>query len=40
MAAPEEIGYDATGRTNDRSQLPEVVKQYERFQEDAARFFV
>ncbi|MDR1218264.1 MAG: SAM-dependent methyltransferase, partial [Treponema sp.] len=40
MAAPEEIGYDATGRTNDRSQLPEVVEQYERFQEDAARFFV
>jgi len=40
MAAPEEIGYDATGRTNNRSQLPEVVKQYEQFQQDAAPFFV
>jgi type I restriction enzyme M protein len=40
MAAPEEIGYDATGRTNDRSQLPEVVKQYEAFLEDNFPFFV
>jgi type I restriction enzyme M protein len=40
MAAPEEIGYDATGRTNNRSQLTEVVKQYEQFQQDAAPFFV
>jgi type I restriction enzyme M protein len=40
MAAPEEIGYDATGRTNDRSQLPEIVKQYEEFCRDATPFFV
>jgi len=40
MAAPEEIGYDATGRANDRSQLPEVVRQFEAFQKDATPFFV
>jgi type I restriction-modification system DNA methylase subunit len=40
MAAPEKIGYDATGRANDLSQLPEIVKQYERFKEDATSFFV
>jgi type I restriction enzyme M protein len=40
MAAPEEIGYDAAGKVNDRSQLPEVARQYERFREDAASFFV
>jgi type I restriction enzyme M protein len=40
MAAPEKIGYDATGRTNDRSQLPEVVRQWEEFQKDATPFFV
>jgi type I restriction enzyme M protein len=40
MAAPEEIGYDATGRTNDRSQLPEIVKEYEAFCKDNTPFFV
>ena len=40
MAAPEEIGYDATGRTNDRSQLTEIVKQYEAFLENPTPFFV
>lgn len=40
MAAPEEIGYDATGRANDRSQLLELVLEYEKFQEDDSRFFV
>ena len=40
MAAPEEIGYDATGRTNDRSQLPEVAKEFQKFQENVNPFFV
>jgi type I restriction enzyme M protein len=40
MAAPKEIGYDATGRTNDRSQLPDVVRQWEAFQENSESFFV
>jgi type I restriction enzyme M protein len=40
MAAPEEIGYDATGRTNNRSQLPEIIKQFEQFQKDVQPFFV
>jgi len=40
MAAPEEIGYDATGRENDRSQLPEIVRQFEEFQKDTTPFFV
>jgi type I restriction enzyme M protein len=40
MAAPEEIGYDATGRENDHSQLPEIVRQFEEFQKDARSFFV
>lgn len=31
MAAPEEIGYDATGRQNDHSQLPAVVLNFELF---------
>ncbi|GHV27607.1 hypothetical protein FACS1894167_02910 [Synergistales bacterium] len=39
MAAPEKIGYDATGRQNDRSQLPEVVRQWEAFQKDSNPFF-
>jgi type I restriction enzyme M protein len=39
MAAPEEIGYDAAGRENDRSQLPEVVRQWEAFREDNRPFF-
>ena len=39
MSAPEEIGFDATGRSNNRSQLPEVVRQFEEFQKDAKPFF-
>lgn len=38
MAAPELIGYDATGRKTD-SQLDEIVKKYEEFQRDASPFF-
>ena len=38
MAAPELIGYDATGRKTE-SQLDEIVKKYEEFQEDATPFF-
>lgn len=38
MAAPEFIGYDATGRKTD-SQLDEIVKKYEEFQKDATPFF-
>ncbi|MDR0644743.1 MAG: N-6 DNA methylase [Treponema sp.] len=39
MAAPEEIGYDATGRKTN-NQLPQVVKQYEAFCANPERFFV
>lgn len=39
MAAPEKIGYDATGRKCE-NQLPEVVKQYRRFEKDPTPFFV
>lgn len=39
MAAPELIGYDATGRKTE-SQLDEIVEQYKKFQEDPAPFFV
>jgi type I restriction enzyme M protein len=39
MAAPEEIGYDATGRKTN-NQLPEVVKQYETFCANPESFFV
>ena len=39
MAAPELIGYDATGRATE-SQFPEVLKQYRNFQKDATPFFV
>ena len=39
MAAPELIGYDATGRETE-TQLNEVVKQYEEFQKDPKPFFV
>lgn len=38
MAAPELIGYDATGRTT-ASQLPEIIEQYKKFQEDPTPFF-
>jgi len=39
MAAPEKIGYDATGRECE-NQLSEVVKQYRVFQEKPESFFV
>jgi len=39
MAAPTEIGYDATGRENDLSQLPEIIRQFEEFQRDTTPFF-
>jgi len=39
MAAPEFIGYDATGRECE-NQLPEVVKEYEAFRKDPNPFFV
>ncbi len=38
MAAPEWIGYDATGRKTE-SQFDEIVRKYEEFQKDAAPFF-
>lgn len=39
MAAPEKIGYDATGRKCE-NQLPDVVRQYRRFEKDPKPFFV
>ena len=39
MAAPELIGYDATGRKTE-SQLDEIIRQYEAFQKDPTPFFV
>lgn len=39
MAAPELIGYDATGRTTE-SQFEEIIVQYRKFQEDPGPFFV
>ena len=39
MAAPELIGYDASGRKTE-SQLDEIVRKYEEFQKDASPFFV
>ena len=38
MAAPELIGYDATGHTTE-SQLTEIIDKYEEFQKDATPFF-
>ena len=38
MAAPELIGYDATGRKTD-TQLDEIVIKFEEFQKDATPFF-
>lgn len=38
MAAPEKIGYDATGRKCE-NQLPEVVKQYREFERTPEPFF-
>ena len=39
MAAPELIGYDATGRKTE-SQFDEIVEKYREFQEDPSPFFV
>ncbi|MBD5402832.1 N-6 DNA methylase [bacterium] len=39
MAAPEWIGYDATGRKTE-SQFEEILKKYEEFQNDPESFFV
>lgn len=39
MAAPELIGYDATGRKTE-SQLDEIVRKYGQFQENPSSFFV
>lgn len=39
MAAPELVGYDATGRETD-SQFDEIIQQYEKFQKDPTPFFV
>lgn len=39
MAAPEMIGYDATGKKTE-SQLNEVIKEYEKFKVDATPFFI
>ena len=38
MAAPELIGYDATGRKTE-TQLDEIVAKFEEFQKDATPFF-
>ncbi len=38
MAAPELIGYDATGRKTE-SQLDEIIEKFEEFQKDATLFF-
>ncbi len=39
MAAPEKVGYDATGRKCE-NQLPEVAEQYREFCKDPTPFFV
>lgn len=39
MAAPESIGYDATGRKT-VNQLPRIVEQYEAFKKNPKPFFV
>ncbi len=39
MAAPENIGYDATGRKCE-NQLPEVAEQFRQFKRDPEPFFV
>ena len=38
MAAPELIGYDATGRKTE-SQLGEIIEKFEEFQKNATPFF-
>ena len=39
MAAPELIGYDATGK-NTESQLEEIIEKYEEFQNNSSSFFL
>jgi type I restriction enzyme M protein len=39
MAAPEKIGYDATGRKCE-NELPQVIEQYRAFKKDPTPFFV
>ena len=39
MAAPETIGYDATGRET-ANALPDIIRQYEAFTKDPSPFFV
>lgn len=39
MAAPELIGYDATGRKTE-SQFDEIIEKYEQFENDPTPFFV
>ena len=39
MAAPELIGYDATGKKTE-SQLDEIIKKYEEFQKEPTSFFL
>lgn len=39
MAAPEHIGYDATGRKT-KNDLADVIAQYRQFGKDPAPFFV
>lgn len=39
MAAPEKIGYDATGRKTD-NHLPDILEQYRQFEENPDPFFV
>lgn len=40
MAAPQHIGYDATGRKTDANDLDDVVWQYREFQREPDPFFV
>jgi len=40
MAAPQHIGYDATGRKTDANDLDEIVRQYREFQREPDPFFV
>lgn len=38
MAAPERIGYDATGRKTE-NELPEIVKEFRAFESNPRPFF-
>lgn len=40
MAAPRDIGYDATGRKTESNDLDEIVQQYREFQREPDPFFV